>query len=738
MVVEKLEGAVERITYYNDETGYTVLRLAPTTPLDLWSSMDEEGLVTVVGVMQEVIPGESLRIEGNWHTHSRHGRQFRAENVQQILPATLEGLRRYLGSGMIRGIRKRMANRIIDHFGLEALEVLEHHPERLLEVEGIGQKKVEGIIAAWEEQKQIKTVMLFLQSHGVSTGLAVKIFNEYGDDAIEQVQEDPYRLAHDITGIGFKTADQIARNLGLPDNHPSRIEAGLVYALNQATNDGHVYLPAANLIEAAIDLLDTSLEEIEAAITRAAKAELIRIEEIPGENGEPIQAIYVPTLYFSERGAARHLRRILDTEQSRLYTLKNVKWPALLAELATQGNVELSEQQQSAIKTALTHKISILTGGPGTGKTTALRAVIEALNTGHRTVKLASPTGRAAKRLSEATGYPASTIHRMLGFSPTEGFQHRDDNPLPTDMVIVDEVSMLDTTLANALFRAIDPRSHVLLVGDVDQLPSVGPGDVLRDLIESGEIPVTRLGLIFRQSAESLIITNAHRINQGEMPIFPDEASDFFLFRIADDPQRASDLVVDVVKNRIPEKFGWHPFDDVQVIVPMYRGQVGIRALNKALQASLNPPGRPAEQTIAGQTFRVGDKVLQTSNNYDKEVFNGDVGRIHAINPIEKVMTIIFDDRFVAYDFGEIADELTHAYAISVHRSQGSEYPVIVMPVVSQHYLLLQRNLLYTAITRAKKLVVLVGSQKAIAIAVNNDQVSQRYTSLAERLRGLL
>jgi len=436
-------------------------------------------------------------------------------------------------------------------------------------------------------------------------------------------------------------------------------------------------------------------------------------------------------------GTARRLRALLDTPGSRLGTLDPRGWSALIAEAAAGAGVDLSEGQQDGILAALVHKVSVLTGGPGTGKTTTLRALIRVLQSEGRSFALASPTGRAAKRLAEATGQRASTIHRLLGFSPTGGFAHDEENPLAVDIVIVDEVSMLDTLLAYALFRAIDPRSHVLLVGDVDQLPSVGAGDVLRDLIGSGEVAVTRLNAIFRQSAGSLIITNAHRVNRGEMPYFPDEADDFFLFAIADDPQRAAELIVEVVADRVPRRFGFHPLDDIQVIAPMYRGAAGVSALNQRLQATLNPPGRPAERLLAGRLFRVGDKVLQTRNNYDKEVFNGDIGRVRAFDFVEQTMTVHFDDRPVTYDWSETPD-LTHAYAISVHRSQGSEYPVVVMPIITQHYLLLQRNLLYTAITRAEKLVVLVGSNKAIAIAVGNDKVSRRYTALAERLRGLL
>ncbi len=736
MDLTTLEGAVERITFYSPDDGYTVIRLLPTTQLGFWDGVDENGLVTVVGNLPDVIPGESLKIEGEWTSHAKHGRQFRAQNVYRVAPATIEGIRRYLGSGLIKGIGPALAERIVDHFGLDTLDVLDHAPERLYEVDGIGPTRVRLLTHAWAEQQEIKNVMLFLQAHGVSTSLAVKIYKTYGDDAIHQVETDPYRLARDIHGVGFKTADKIARDLGLPHDHPTRLEAGLVYCLNQMVDDGHVYGPEPELVQQAAELLEVSPVDTQAAVERAAQAGLIVVQPLPpAETGETLRAVYLPPMYHSERGAARRLRALLDTPASRLTTLLPVDWPPLIADAAAEASAPLSEQQQAAIHTALTSKVSVLTGGPGTGKTTAMRALIHVLETQQLTYALASPTGRAAKRLSEATGRPARTIHRMLGYSPAQGFMHNEDDPLPVDMVIVDEVSMLDNLLAYALFRAIDPRSHLLLVGDVDQLPSVGAGDVLRQIIDSGEVPATRLRTIFRQSEGSTIIRNAHRINQGQMPVYPDDAGDFFLFGIADDPERAADLVVDIVRNRIPQRFGLDPFEDVQVIVPMYRGPAGVSALNQRLQAALNPPGRPAEYRLGGAIYRVGDKVLQTSNDYEKDVFNGDVGRIRSFDFTGQSMVVDFDGRLVSYDFLE-AQDLIHAYAISVHRAQGSEYPAVVMPIISQHYMLLQRNLLYTAITRARDLVVLVGSDKAIAIAVHNDTVSQRYTALAARLRG--
>lgn len=730
-----LEGTVERITFYSEEDGYSVIRLKPTSRLGLWAETDEQGFVTVIGNLPDVTPGESLELEGRWQTHPTYGRQFRAHEMRRIAPATVEGIRRYLGSGMIKGIGPRLAGRIVDHFGMETLDILDDDPSRLREVEGIGSHRVRAITRAWAEQQHVKEVMLFLQSHGVSTGLAVKIYKTYGDEAIRQVEADPYRLAHDIYGIGFVTADQIARNLGLSHDHPARLEAGLAYALNQAADEGHAFLPEDVLVETAAELLDVPPEDVAAALERAAAGELVVIDDTPGGGEEDARAVYLPPFYHAEVGAARRLRMLLDTPGSALTDGDPPDWPRLIADAAAVTDAPLTGEQQDAIRRALENKVSILTGGPGTGKTTALRALIHVLRERGHTFALASPTGRAAKRLSEATGQPARTIHRMLGYSPQGGFGHDEDDPLPAEVVIVDECSMLDQFLAYALFRAVDPRAHLLLVGDVDQLPSVGAGDVLRDIIASGVVPVTRLSVIFRQAAGSLIIQNAHRINRGVHPLFPPEAEDFFLFNLGDEPEGVAEMVVDVVANRIPRRFGLDPMDDVQVIVPMYRGAAGVSALNQRLQAELNPPGRPAQHQLGGRVFRVGDKVLQTRNNYEKEVFNGDIGRIRSFNFTEQEMTVRFEDRMVTYDWTEAA-ELMHAYAISVHRSQGSEYPAVVMPVVTQHYMLLQRNLLYTAVTRARRLAVLVGSQKAIAIAVGNDAVSSRYTALAERLRG--
>ncbi len=733
--MDTLSGSVERITFYNPENGYTVLRLKPDQRG--LSGLSREGLATVIGNLPKVTPGEHLRLAGRWTRHPKHGLQFQAETCEKIMPATVAGIRRYLGSGLIKGIGPRLADRIVATFGAETLRVIEEQPNRLLEVPDIGPKRARRILEAWEEQKQIKEIMLFLHGHGVSTNLAVKIYKTYGDQAISIVQQDPYRLAQDIRGVGFKTADRIAQALGLSPEHPTRLETGILFALNQALDDGHVFVPRAQLLEQAADLLQVDVMLLKPALERLISREMVRAEQVPVSPEEHsstdpgtaesaasyrIPAVYLTPFHVAERGLAERLRELMSASTSR-----SSRWLFL-------PDRDLSEQQLRALETALREPVSVLTGGPGTGKTTAIRALIAALEGQKRRYALAAPTGRAAKRLSEATDRPASTIHRLLGYKPGEGFKHHEENPLPVDFLVVDEASMIDLLLAYHLVKALAPGAHLLLVGDVDQLPSVGAGDVLRQIIASGRIPVTRLTTIFRQAADSLIIANAHRINQGNMPIFPKEAQDFFLFP-AEDPEKAADWVVDVVVNRIPRRFGLRPMEDIQVLAPMYRGDCGVNALNQRLQATLNPPApNKPEKDLFGFRFRVGDRVMQTENNYDHEVYNGDLGRIVALSLVDHTLTVDFDGRRVTYDWSE-CDQLTPAYAISVHKSQGAEFPAVVMPVLTQHYIMLQRNLLYTAITRARKLCVLVGSKRAIAIAVRNNPVVNRYTSLAWRLQ---
>lgn len=764
---DQISGSVERVTYYNEENGYSVIRLKPDNrgmlPFKYASGRDE--LITVVGNLPEVQPGEWLKLTGQWGNHAKHGRQFQAQFCEQSLPATTEGIKRYLGSGMIRGIGPVMAERIVNRFGTETLEVIDHEPERLLTVLGVGQKRVGQIAKAWDEQRAIKDVMIFLQSHGVSTTLATKIYKKYGDTSLAVVQNTPYQMVRDIHGIGFKTADKIAQALGLAADDPARIEAGIAYTLNRMAEEGHVYMPQEELEPEAAEILGVEAGKITAVIDALETSDFIKRETISYVvTREPLpvnreestdyglrttdneikeeRAVYLTPFYYSEIGVTQRVKRMIEHPTSRLAVIRNplsvnreqtTDYGTRITDYEIKG-VQLSAQQMEAVQTAVTRKVTILTGGPGTGKTTCLRALLDLLD-GHKlTYALASPTGRAAKRLAEATGREAKTIHRLLEFNPGEGFGRSEENPINADMIVIDEASMLDLVLANNLLKAIGPDSHLLLVGDIDQLPSVGAGDVLADLIDSGVTAVVRLQTIFRQAANSLIIRNAHHINQGKMPETPKEAQDFFLF-VVEEADKAAEMLVEVVQKRAPLKFGFDPLDDIQVLAPMYNGAVGVHNLNLLLQSSLNPPsGHKPERKLGGRLFRVGDKVMQTVNNYDKSIYNGDIGRITAMDIINQTLTVSIDGAPVVYDFLE-ADELVHAYAISVHKSQGAEYPCVVMPMHTQHYLMLQRNLLYTAVTRAKKVVILVGTRKAIHIAVNNNKVTQRHTALDWRLQ---
>ena len=765
----EVSGSVERVTYYNEENGYTVLRLRPDARGMLPYAHGEQ-LLTVVGNLPEVNPGEWLKLTGQWLMHPKHGRQFQVELCEQSVPASVEGIKRYLGSGMVRGVGKVMAERIVNRFGADTLTIIDEHPERLGEVLGIGRKRVDSVIKAWAEQRAIKDVMIFLHGHGISTHLAVKIYKQYGDESLAVVQQTPYRLVQDIHGIGFKTADKIAQALGLAPDDPARIEAGIHYTLSKMADDGHVYAPQDELEPEAADILQLPAERVTAVLESLENSELVRRETITYQtadsrpptadksNGAAVvreeRAVYLPALYHSETGLTRQVKRLVEHPTSRLIGLRGGVAQAFSLDRGPGGRVNanaLTSQQEQAINAALSHKLTILTGGPGTGKTTTLNNLLNLLDATGHTYALASPTGRAAKRMTEATGREARTIHRLLEFKPGEGFGRKENKPIDADLIVIDEASMLDLVLAYNLLRAIGSDSHLLLVGDVDQLPSVGAGDVLRDLIESGVAAVVRLETIFRQAADSLIIRNAHRINRGLMPeTTADKATpvarpptadgtdakpgDFYIF-IKEDPGETADLLVDIVAKRAPAKFGLDPFDDIQVLAPMYNGLAGVTRLNGLLQEVLNPPGgRKVERRIGGRTFRVGDKVMQTANNYDKSVYNGDIGRITAIDVIEQTMTVAIDGAPVVYSFLEV-DELIHAYAVSVHKSQGSEYPCVVIPVVVQHYLMLQRNLLYTAITRARKLVILVGTRRAIQIAVRTNPTVERHTALDWRLK---
>ena len=725
--LQDLEGTLERITFQNEENGYTVAKIVPR---------GKAYEVTVVGPLSGAQVGEAVRLRGYWTTHPQYGRQFEVRTYSVQLPATEEGIRKYLGSGLIKGIGPVMADRIVETFGLDTLAVIEDEVNRLREVDGIGSIRERRIADAWEEQKQIKALMLFLQAHDVSTGLAVKIYKAYGDAALGVVRTDPYQLEKDIYGIGFKTADKIARKLGLDPDAPTRLQAGLRYTLSRFGDDGHCFAPRRALIDEAARLLEVAPDACETQLTALIEMEEVIAEPLNAESHSDADvAVYLPPFYYAEVGVANKLRQLRDSERDRLSLYKALDWTIAFDWLDGRNLFQLVASQREAVRMALTERVSVLTGGPGTGKTTITRAIIQLLQAKGHSVLLAAPTGRAAKRLSELTDLPAKTIHRLLEYSPGEGsmFLRDRENPLDADMIIVDEASMIDILLMNHLVKAVEAGSHLLLVGDIDQLPSVGAGNVLRDLIACEMIPVTRLETIFRQAEDSYIIVNAHRINQGKMPIFAENARDFFLFRFSD-PQAAADMLIDVVARRIPRTFEYDPQTEIQVLSPMHRGEVGVGALNQRLQATLNPPGVGKIETQHGsRVFRVGDRVMQIRNDYARQVFNGDLGQVAGINQIDHLLTVDFEGVPVEYEFAEL-DELVHAYAISIHKSQGSEFPAVVVPMLTQHYVMLQRNLLYTAVTRAESLVVLVGDRRALGIAVRNNRIARRNTRLVDLL----
>jgi exodeoxyribonuclease V alpha subunit len=718
-----IEGSVGRITYVSEESQYVVARLdVPGKPEP----------VTIVGTVLSLTPGETLRVHGRWSHHPKYGEQFKVDRYESVLPATLAGIQKYLGSGMIRGIGPVFAKRLVEAFGAETLEVIEAAPDRLAEVEGIGPVRRQRIVTAWAEQREIREVMLFLQGHGVSPAYAVKIFKAYGQAAIATVRENPYRLARDIRGIGFKTADKIARELGIPEDSPLRAAAGILHALNELTGEGHVYVPEPELLRAAEETLGIPAALLQDAVEALAADEAVAVEPLAAG-----RAVYLAALHATETQLARRIGDLLRAPRA----VPAVDMGQALPWVERRTGLVLTEEQREAVRQAFREKLLVVTGGPGTGKTTILRAVIRLLEAKRLRMHLASPTGRAAKRLAEVTGHEATTLHRLLEWNPREGgFQRNARNPLETDVVVVDETSMVDVLLAHHLLQAIPLTATLLLVGDADQLPSVGPGTVLRDLLAVPGIPAIRLTTIFRQAARSRIVSNAHRVNRGE---FPDLAvtdaggtQDFF-FLPEDDPEKLQQLVVDLAVRRLPRRYGFDPAEDIQVLTPMHRGPVGAGQLNSALQAALNPPREGRSEILrGGRVFRVGDRAMQLRNDYDKEVYNGDLGRIAAIDPIEQRVLVRVDDRTVAYDPSEL-DELALAYAATVHKSQGSEYPCVIVPIHTTHYPMLQRNLLYTAITRAKQLLVMVGTTKAIAIATRNDAIRRRHSRLAERLATL-
>ncbi|MFN2365200.1 MAG: ATP-dependent RecD-like DNA helicase [Desulfurivibrionaceae bacterium] len=714
---EQLSGVLERITFHSEATGFTVARLQPDDP-------DSEP-VTVVGVLSDAPVGSSLELTGRWQRDPRHGRQFKFDGHRIVKPTTIKGMEKYLGSGLIKGVGPVNAARIVKHFGTDTLEVLDHNPERLSEVRGLGSKLAARIKETWLEQQDIHEIMIFLQGHDISAAYAVKIYKNYGRKALRVVKENPYRLIEDIRGVGFKIADRIAVSVGLPRDDPARIKAGLLFVLNEAMGRGHCYLERAELFAAGRVLLEVPAAMVEAGLPELAGAEQVVIS---GER------VYLGFLYQAELGAAKSLVRIGDGP---------APWGKLdpaaeLQKIRGKIGFELADEQAEALGLVLASRLAVLTGGPGTGKSTILKAMMLMLEGKGVRILLAAPTGRAAKRLAEAAGRNASTIHRLLEFSAFEGgFSRNGDNPLEVDLLVVDEVSMLDIVLANALLRAVPTGAAVLLVGDGDQLPAVGPGNFLKDIIEWGAAPVARLTRIFRQQQGSLISVNGARVNNGDffdlLPGYRGEKDFYYINR--DNLEEIEKEIVSLCGGRLAEKYGYDPMRDIQVLTPMRKGLIGVENLNLRLQEVLNraAPGEAADFGSGGR-FRRGDKVMQLRNNYEKEVFNGDLGFVTGIDGDDRVMTVEFDDRPVRYGFGEV-DELQLAYAVTVHKAQGSEFPCVIFPVHTAHYPLLQRNLLYTGITRGRKLVIVIGSRKALSIAIANDRLQTRNSGLMERLR---
>jgi exodeoxyribonuclease V alpha subunit len=721
-----LSGQIEKITYTNEENGFTIARVKVEGHKDL---------VTVVGNLMAPMPGEILEMRGQWAHHPKFGEQFKVTQFKTKVPATVYGIRKYLGSGLIKGLGPVMAGRIVDKFGKKTLDIIENEIGRLTEVRGIAEKSIARVAKAWDAQKEIRDVMIFLQSHGVSPAYAAKIFKLYGDRSVAVVKQNPYRLATDIFGIGFLKADGIAKELGFSDDSRVRVEAGAVYTLHRLSEDGHVYYPYEQLVARCREILGVAHEPVVRAIGNLNAARQVVIEDLNDniENFKPNnKAVYLTRFHQCETGISNRLKALLSAPKlnREVDSTRAIEW------VQQQLSFQPAENQQTAILSALENKVMVITGGPGTGKTTIVKAILKIFSKLKIKIMLAAPTGRAAKRMSEMTGHDAKTIHRLLEYSiHKQGFQKNEKNPLDCDLLIVDEASMIDTILMYHLLKAIPVTATCIFVGDVNQLPSVGAGNVLNDIIASGSVAVIELNEIFRQARASRIIVNAHKINAGQLPALRqsetfDPNNDFYFIE-QDDPERVLEIILELAHRRIPQRFRFDPIDDIQVLTPMHKGVVGAVNLNHQLQSVLNPGNGGV---IRGdRTYRINDKVMQIRNNYDKDVFNGDIGRISDIRLEERQITILFDNRDVVYDFSEL-DEIVLAYAVSVHKSQGSEYPVVILPILTQHYILLQRNLIYTAVTRGRNLVVMVGSRKALAIGVNNNQTLQRFTRLRYRI----
>ena len=705
----KIRCVIDHITYQNQENGYSVMRV---------KVKDYKDPVTLVGNLLVVRVGAVLLCVGDWKMDKRYGNQFVAETWEEVMPATVYGIEKYLGSGLVKGIGPKFAHLIVEKFGTDPIEIIEDNIERLYEVAGIGKKRVEKIKESWEKQKDIKNVMLFLQQYGVSTAYAAKIYRQYGKESIEKVKDNPYRLADDIWGIGFKTADGIASKMGYENNDIRRCKSGLLYTLNELSNDGHVYAVEEQLVESAKKLLEADEEPI-----REALKEMLASEDLIEEN----EAIYLPPFYHSERGTAKKLLSLLLVNTSTLFDGQMD-----IDAIQKQSGIEYDDVQIAAIKQAIDSKVMVLTGGPGTGKTTTTQGIIAAYKAAGLRILLAAPTGRASKRMSEATGMEAKTIHRLLEYNPQDGYKRNYENPLEGDALIVDECSMIDIILMYNLMKAIPEHMRLVMVGDIDQLPSVGAGNVLRDIIESEKIPVIRLTRIFRQAQSSRIVMSAHAINQGRFPDISNGMNTDFFFIKKDDPEQVADEIVKLVRDRLPKAYK-QPLCNIQVLTPMQRSVVGAGNLNTVLQQALNH--NTLSLSRGGNTYKLGDRVMQIRNNYDKNVFNGDIGTVEKVNLEDRTLTINFDDTMVEYEASEL-DEVVLAYATTIHKSQGSEYPIVVIPVLMTHFVMLQRNLIYTGITRAKKICVLIGQTKALSYAIRNLTVSKRNTLLKERLRG--